>query len=273
MRIYNIFLICALALIGLTTSSFATTKLHYPIGEIAFMEGEAFSHKKGHQKVLKQGDLIYLQNKIETKESSRVLIVFIDDTEISLGEDTELVIDEYIFDPYDAQENKGRFVFPKGDFLWTSGLIADKKDSDVQLLTPRGSIGIRGTTVWGGTVQKRYGVFLNTGLVNYAGAWGNVELKPGQGVFHQDRSKQTSLSEVAAWKTSTIDEALQTISFKTFSTQQLDQRKKEIKSMNGKKRHDYRAKMFPYKENPYRPRLKIENENFFSDEFEEMKNR
>lgn len=247
-----------------------SNKALYPIGEIAAIEGTAYSSRDSGRRPLRQGDPIYFKSLIETGPQSRALILFIDDSEVTIGDDASLMIDEYMFDPYDAEENLGEFTFLKGAFLWTSGMIANNNEPDVTLNTAKGSIGIRGTTVWGGTLDKGYGVFVADGAVNFSGDWGQADIKAGSGVFIGSDLKA---GETKPWANETVQTALKTITFRNTNKKALDRRIKAMKKENMQKRHDYRARMFPYKENPFRKRLKIEEDNFFSDEFEEMRGR
>lgn len=258
-------------IITLSNYAYATNKAQYPIGEIVALEGDAYSIGDNGRLGLRQGDPIYFQTQIETGPDARAMIIFIDDTEVTIGGDASLMIDEYMFDPYDAQENKAEFSFMKGAFLWTSGMIAKKDEPDVTLNTPKGSIGIRGTTVWGGLMDDGYGVFVSDGLVNFAGTWGSAQIPKDKGVFI---GKDAMLGEAPeSWKETTLGTAFDKVKFRGLDKETLRRKIKMMQKANIKKRHDYRGRMFPYKENPFRKKLKGEDDNFFSDEFEDMRNR
>ncbi|MFP4313802.1 MAG: FecR domain-containing protein, partial [Alphaproteobacteria bacterium] len=242
----------------------------YPIGEIVAVEGTAHSISQNGQKKLQPGDPVYFNAKIETGAESRALILFIDDTQIMIGGNARLEIDEFVFDPYDPAENEAEFSFLKGPFLWASGLIARKDEPDVQLRTPHGSIGIRGTTVWGGTLDQGFGVFVAEGLVNFSGNWGSADIPAGKGVFLGQNNQP---GETKPWAEQTVNTALKTITFRNKDAATLERQLKILKKGNMQKRHDYRARMFPFKENPYRKKLKIEEDDFFTDEFNEMRGR
>ena len=77
---------------------------------------------------------VYLNDVVETGDASRTLILLIDDTEITLGENSRLNIDEYIFDATANDENKARFLL-RGTFLFVSGLITKMHKPDVTLET------------------------------------------------------------------------------------------------------------------------------------------
>jgi hypothetical protein len=246
----------------------------YPIGELIALEGKAYYIGESSKAPLGIGDPIYFNSTIETGKDAKALILFIDDTEITLAEETVMTMDEYVFDPYDPRENKADFNFLKGAFLWTSGMVADKDPPDVRLDTARGSIGIRGTTVWGGETAGGYGVFVAEGAVNFTGDWGGVDIPGGKGFILSDTNLAQDIKEPNNWKKPVLDAALKTVTFSSPLVQkQAEQRLAAKKKENIARRHDYRGHMFPYKENPFRKRLKGEDDKFFSDEFEEMRNK
>jgi len=273
LRIIQSLSLIGLFVITISAPAFAN-KNTYPIGELIALEGKAFYVGSESKAPLGIGDPIYFNSTIETGKDAKALILFIDDTEITLAEETVMTMDEYVFDPYDPRENKADFNFLRGAFLWTSGMVAAKDPPNVRLDTPRGSIGIRGTSVWGGDTDAGYGVFVAAGAVKFAGNWGGVDIPEGKGFILSDTNLAQDIKEPNNWKKPVLDKALRTITFSNPLTQKkAEQRLAVKKKENIARRHDYRGHMFPYKENPFRKRLKGEDDKFFSDEFEEMRNK
>jgi hypothetical protein len=267
-RAYAMLMLC----VFISGMAKAESKATYPIGEIAVLEGTAH-YVRGDQKVeIKQGNPVFFQSSLETDPASKVLILFIDDTEITLGEDSALTIDEFIFDPYDSKENTGQFNFTKGVFLWTSGLISKRDEPDVTLNTPHGSIGIRGTQLWGGDTAKGYGVLVNEGLVDFSGGWGNVSIPAGKGVFLNEDNKAPQ-GPAASWPRQTTEKAYSEVTFSGIGADDLNKKLGQMKQANIQKRHDYRGRMFPYKENPFKAEPKEEKKDFFTEEFEKLRNK
>ncbi len=241
-------------------------QIHYPIGEVAFLEGRATLHKGKNEKPVKQGDPIYLGNIIETHKDAKLLLLFIDDTRITLAENSELTVDEYVFDPYDSEENHGKFSVMKGAFYWVSGMLSKRKDPDVTIRNSFGSIGIRGTEFWAGEIQKGYGVIVNDGLVQFSGTWGATNLPKGASTFI---TKVNAIEGQSFWTPERMYQIKQQMAFKM--AEELDKRLSHLSKKNIRKRHDYRGQMFPYKENPFRPKIMEEKEeDFFSDEFQDI---
>ncbi len=245
------------------------SKDHYPIGQLVALEGKAFYNSDKQPIEMKLNDPVYLNTIVETGPGSKALIMFIDNTQITLGENSEMLIDEFVFDPYDPEENKGSFEMTKGPFLWVSGLIGKKKEPDVNIKTKVGSIGIRGTQFWGGdTGTNQYGVYVFDGKVNFATQKGNVDLPKDTGVVvggEQSDFDQTS------WPEKRLTDAVATVTFAKAS--EVANRIAAQKIDNTAKQHDYRGRMFPYKENPMEPRMKGKDDKFFTDEFENMQNK
>ncbi|GJL85290.1 MAG: hypothetical protein DHS20C02_10650 [Micavibrio sp.] len=243
---------------------------HYPIGQVAALEGQAYyvSPDKKKNKI-RVSDPIYLNSVVQTAADSKILIIFIDDTQIILAENTELLIDKYIFDPYDPDENEADFSIIEGSFHWFSGMISKRERPKVKIKTAVGSIGIRGTKFWAGRIDGGYGVLVTEGLVGFNGSWGTAEIPGGKGVFIPGSAKIPD--EIKIWPKVKKDRALITTTFT--QTRNLEQQIKQLRKENVTKRHDYRGKMFPYKQNPYPPGYRPDPDDFFSEEFQELRDR
>jgi hypothetical protein len=80
----------------------------------------------------------------------------------------------------------------------------------VQIQTPVGAIGLRGTTVWGGPIDNGYGVIVLSGEVTVTGRRGTVTLKQGQGtMLFADGKPQRA----AAWPAGRMKRAVASITF------------------------------------------------------------
>jgi len=97
---------------------------------------------------LNKDSAIYQGDILETGEDGAVSIVFIDETEFSLGTDGRMVIDELIFDP-SSLEGSSTFTVIQGVFVFVSGEIAANNPEEMVVRTPVATIGIRGTKVAG----------------------------------------------------------------------------------------------------------------------------
>jgi hypothetical protein len=90
------------------------------------------------------GGKIFRNDVLMTGPDSSIGVVFKDDTLVSLGPDSRLVISKFLFSP---AENKLAIVIKmfKGTMVYLSGIIAKLAPGAVQIETPVASIGVRGT--------------------------------------------------------------------------------------------------------------------------------
>ena len=89
---------------------------------------------------------IHMGDLIQTAETGSVGLIFSDDSILSMGPASELVINEYYFVP---AEEKLSFVVRliRGTIAYLSGQIAKLSPPSVRLETPAMTIGVRGTQV------------------------------------------------------------------------------------------------------------------------------
>lgn len=151
-------------------------------------------------------DPVHLGDVLLTGPGARAHVVFIDDTEITLGENSQLKIDQYVFDGDAATPDKGHFSIAKGAFLFASGLINKSAAPDTQIQTPYGSIGLRGTTVWGGPMDGQYGVLVQDGSVVCETDAGMVALDKNEMSFFTGR-KQMPV-RMAGWTPVQMERAM-----------------------------------------------------------------
>lgn len=259
--------LAAIILVFITLPARAQDTGYYPVGRILALEGSAWFTTGGNKKTVHVEDPVYMHATLTTNAGGKVLIVFIDDTQLTLAENSELTIDEFIFDPYDAEENEAEFSLPKGAFHWLSGMISKRERPNVKITTGIGSIGIRGTKFWAGEIEGGYGVFTEEGKVTFEGAWGTAEIPAGESVFI-GRDAPASQNR-AFWNSARRDRAIARVTFS--SRAGLDDKIRQRLRDNIRERHDWRGRAFPYKPGMDTPVYKPEGDEFFTDEFNEMR--
>ena len=120
-----------------------------PVGAIEELSGDArITRADGTVETVQIGTPVYQGDVIETSGDGAVNIVFIDETSFAISENARMAIDEYVFDPA-TESGKQNFSVLRGVFVFTSGLIGRDDPDDVEIDTPVGSIGIRGTIIAG----------------------------------------------------------------------------------------------------------------------------
>jgi hypothetical protein len=127
----------------------ATATDESPVGAVQEVSGTAtVTHLDGTVETIQIGTKIFQGDIVETDAKGAVNIAFIDETTFAVSEDARLAIDEYVYDP-STQSGSTNFSVLKGVFVFTSGMIGREDPDDVQIETPVGSIGIRGTIIAG----------------------------------------------------------------------------------------------------------------------------
>ena len=99
---------------------------------------------KTETRELKAGDKIYLNETIYAGAGSGTQILLLDQSTFTVGEDSEVVMDTFIFDP---ATNDGKIVasVKQGSLKVISGLISKKNPDSLTVEVPEGTLGSRGT--------------------------------------------------------------------------------------------------------------------------------
>ena len=99
---------------------------------------------KTETRELKTGDKIYLNETIFAGTGSGTQILLLDQSTFTIGEDSEVVMDTFIFDP---ATNDGKIVasVKQGSLKVISGLISKKNPDSLTVEVPEGTLGSRGT--------------------------------------------------------------------------------------------------------------------------------
>ena len=84
---------------------------------------------------------------ITTKDNSNVIIKFNDNTIITVGKNSSLSIEDYLYDTKSSANSRSTFKFLKGTFKSVTGIIGKLNPEKFKLETKTANIGIRGTTV------------------------------------------------------------------------------------------------------------------------------
>lgn len=114
------------------------------LGFVKIVTGEASVITAGTVLPAQPGTPVHRGNILKTGENASLGITFKDNTIISLGPDTEITIDEYLYAPAKG-ELKLFASLLHGTLHYISGVIAKLKPEAVQVKTPAGVIGVRGT--------------------------------------------------------------------------------------------------------------------------------
>ncbi|TAL40032.1 MAG: hypothetical protein EPN97_01245 [Alphaproteobacteria bacterium] len=174
-----------LAFLLLAGPSYGASPEEPVIGTLLKVQGKVTIRLAGHKDAApaKAETQVHMHDVIETSAKARAFILFIDNTQMTLSANTKLTVDEYVFNPDNGAENKSEYHILEGTFQYLSGLVAKRKDPDVRINTPRGSIGIRGTTFWGGNLGGGYGFYVKDGKIIVFNAGGNAKVNENEGTI------------------------------------------------------------------------------------------
>jgi len=179
------------------------------VGAVDKVQAQVEATQAGQTRALVVSSDVYFRDRCHSRGGARLQATLKDGTQLTLGENATLLVDEFIYDPSRSRGVLSVSVI-KGAFLFVSGRIEGVNGAKVQIRTPIGAIGLRGTTVWGGPIDKGYGVIVLNGEVTVTGRRGTVTLKQGQGTMLFGDGKP---QRAAAWPAGRMKRAVASITF------------------------------------------------------------
>jgi hypothetical protein len=189
------------------------------IGTIAEVEGAVtLTHGASTTIAAQVNDPVFLDDRIGTGAKSRAHVLFIDDTEVTLGENAAFSAEEDAFDESDPSAGKAKYSALRGSFIYVGGLIDKNPKPDVRIDTAYGTIGMRGTVVWGGYMDDAYGVFTADGSVSVKTDGGEVIVNKGEGTDVRGRGANPDAPKI--WKDAKVGRAKKMIALKNLKAVQ-----------------------------------------------------
>ena len=114
------------------------------IGTLKTIKGDVFVVRDTARTSIHIGDPLYSGDRLQTHTNSAAGIIFEDNTVLSLGPDTEININDYVFVPENALFSMIIDMF-QGTASYLSGIIGQQAPGAVKFHTPDATVGIRGT--------------------------------------------------------------------------------------------------------------------------------
>jgi hypothetical protein len=179
------------------------------IGTVDKVQEEVIANQANTPRNLQPEGSVFFKDKIKTGAGARLEAKLDDGTVLTLGEKGKLTVDEFVYRPGE-QGNKLAIKATKGAFLFVGGKIEGPTGGNVSIQTPVGTLGVRGTTVWGGPIDGGFGVLVLKGEVWVKTAHGTVDLKEGTGTMIYGNKEPL---KAAAWPEDRTKRAVATISF------------------------------------------------------------
>ena len=160
------------------------------------------------------GEPIYLNDEISTPDGTSLQVLLRDQTVFSIGPNSTLIFDEFIFDPSSLDDVALTASVTKGTFKFISGKVSKLKPGAMKLKLPNATASIRGTSVVGRVTDTGASdIVLLSGAVQLEaqGTVAPVDLVvPGWGVSVADTG---AASEPEPFSAEDIDEIIQEVEF------------------------------------------------------------
>jgi len=99
-------------------------------------------------RVVETGKSVFSHDKVTTGPDGKLQILLLDETSFTVGANSELELDEFVFDPA-TNTGKVSAKIAKGAFRFVTGKVARRDPASMKVTTPVGTIGIRGTMTAG----------------------------------------------------------------------------------------------------------------------------
>lgn len=114
------------------------------IGQIKLVKGTVTIERDGANVEAASGDAVQKQDVLRTGAGSAVGLTFSDNSRMSLGPNSEMSLEKYVFAGKGADQNAFDARLTKGSMTAASGLIA-KTPNAMRVLMPTTILGVRGT--------------------------------------------------------------------------------------------------------------------------------
>jgi hypothetical protein len=116
-----------------------------PIAQIKKVTGHASVLRSGERRPAIVGDMLFVNDVVETGSDGGIGITFIDNTVFSAGPSSQIALDEFQFDSNDF---RGAMLadMRQGTLAVVSGDIARSTPGAMKITTPTAILGVRGTT-------------------------------------------------------------------------------------------------------------------------------
>jgi hypothetical protein len=122
-----------------------------------------------------------MNDRLRTGANARLEVTFRDQTLLTLGENANVAIDRYVYNP-DKSTGELALNATRGAFRFVGGGIEQLQKKSVTVSTPAGAMAVRGTDFWAGPIDGKFGVLLLKGKVGVSNRAGAVALsRPGWG--------------------------------------------------------------------------------------------
>jgi len=138
------------------------------------------------RRLLVDGASVYSGETVETSPGAKGVLVFRDDSRITLGPNTQFRVDNFVFDAKNPKEGSFLVSLLQGSLRALTGVVGKSNNRNVRLNTPTAVIGIRGTGLdmdCAAVESCNFFTWLGSIEVTQNGQTTTQVLEAGQGLF------------------------------------------------------------------------------------------
>lgn len=183
-----------------------------PLGKVDRVQGEATLLRNSRLSPVLAGQAVASGDTLSTATDSRLLLVFTDGTQLTLGERAEAFIDHFVYNP--LKKSGAAFVdIVQGAFRFTVGRLRDFNDKRIEVRTGSATLAADGSDFWGGPIDDAYAVLLLDGKIE-------VRNRAGMVLMQKRRLGSTIVDPASApdmpvrWGKDKVNKAVATVAFK-----------------------------------------------------------
>jgi len=136
------------AALGFVVAAVTPVAAQTPVaaGHIKTVSGSVTIVRDSGMTPARPGDPVYATDTLRTSANASVGVTMRDDTRLSLGPNSEVKVDRYVYAP--GEGGLGMVLkFVRGVAVYVSGRMAKIAPDSVRLEAPSAIVGVRGTTV------------------------------------------------------------------------------------------------------------------------------
>lgn len=209
--IYRILMVLAVLTLSSAWSFEVLAQTGPVIANVSRVKHDANVSRGGEALFLRKDMALFHGDVITTGREARLEVSFIDGTTLTLGEQSSITLDSFVFDPQGI-ENKLAVSVAQGAFLFVSGKMGKQPERDMSVSTQFATIGIRGTTFWGGSLDNPLDVLLLDGVIEVRSPGGAITLDaPGKGTTIKAPGQQPTAPSI--WSEEKRNRAFATVAF------------------------------------------------------------
>lgn len=198
------------------------------IGKVSLAIGDVKAKRDNQEVIVKTGFILEEKDIIQTSKNSKAQLIFSDSTIITIGKNSSLNINEYLYDTKNPKNSKTDFSFFKGAFKTITGKIGKINKKKFKLRTKTASIGIRGTIVLGN--QKI--IACTKGGITVSSGGVSVDVKANQLTVMQKNGKPSKARKMTSNDLKGLSQSVSTNSSSTDTSSTTNNEQEDNPSSN-----------------------------------------